>query len=657
MNFERAKEYMKDQLASYLETEKGLNIRKNFHCLNPEHNDGNPSMSYDKKRNKAHCFSCGADYDIFNIVGLDHNVSEFKEQYQKCLAHFGIAVEEEYNWQQQQQPKPVFQEQPVQVEEKRLNNYMSYFQLANGILSGEHGQTGLAYLNARGISKETANKHLIGFDEHWSHPDRITQGKDPIYAPMMIIPTSRHSYSVRDTRSDLNKNQMRYAKQKVGDIQFFNIKALKEDVCVFIVEGEFDALSVNEVGGTAIALGGVQNVPKLLQTIEQNRPSKPLLIALDNDEAGQRAAIQLTDGLRGLGITYFGANICFGHKDPNEALMADREQFQKRVHEEMSVEERERAKELEAYAQKSSANYVPTFLKEIKELSERDSMMTMFNRLDHALGGGLFGGLYIIGAVSSLGKTTLTLQIADQMAKMGHDILIFSLEMGQAELMAKSISRQTWLHSVNTRPETAMQYAKTSRQIMDYKQYATYNAHEQTIINNSFADYQEYGQNLFIFEGMGETGVREVRKTVEEHVRITGKRPLVIVDYLQILTPYKESVTDKQNTDKSVLELKRLARDFNIPVIGISSLSRQSYKTKISMEAFKESGAIEYGSDVLIGLQFKGQGTDSDFDIDVARTKMPREIELVVLKNRTGATGAKIDFTFNPAFNYFAETN
>jgi replicative DNA helicase len=72
------------------------------------------------------------------------------------------------------------------------------------------------------------------------------------------------------------------------------------------------------------------------------------------------------------------------------------------------------------------------------------------------------------------------------------------------------------------------------------------------------------------------------------------------------------------------------------------------------MEAFKESGAIEYSSDVLIGLQLKGAG-EKNFDANEAKRKDPREIELVILKNRNGRTGGKIIFNYYPLFNYFRE--
>ena len=72
------------------------------------------------------------------------------------------------------------------------------------------------------------------------------------------------------------------------------------------------------------------------------------------------------------------------------------------------------------------------------------------------------------------------------------------------------------------------------------------------------------------------------------------------------------------------------------------------------MEAFKESGGLEYGSDVLIGLQLQGVGNDS-FDVNAAKQKNPRDIELVILKNRNGKTGAKLEYFYNAMYNYFEE--
>ena len=102
------------------------------------------------------------------------------------------------------------------------------------------------------------------------------------------------------------------------------------------------------------------------------------------------------------------------------------------------------------------------------------------------------------------------------------------------------------------------------------------------------------------------------------------------------------------------MNLKRISRDYKITVIIISSLNRANYHKKIAMEALKESGAIEYGSDVIIGLQFSG-AEDEKFDLEEAARKNPREIELYILKNRNGQRGNKIDYKYYPKYNYFIE--
>ena len=167
-------------------------------------------------------------------------------------------------------------------------------------------------------------------------------------------------------------------------------------------------------------------------------------------------------------------------------------------------------------------------------------------------------------------------------------------------------------------------------------------------------EYSKYAQHIFISEGIGDIGAQQIREIVKKHILYTDNTPIVIIDYLQILAPYSDRATDKQNTDKAVMELKRISRDYKTAVIGVSSFNRANYKEAVTMEAFKESGAIEYSSDVLIGLQLKGAGS-KDFNATEAKKKNPREIELIILKNRNGSTGEKIEFKFYPLFNYFAE--
>ena len=525
------------------------------------------------------------------------------------------------------------------------------------------------YWKKRGLSRETVDRFKLGYVAEWRHPNAPATVAP---TPRLIIPVSQYSYIARDTRANIPPEQEPYKKSKAkgkGKVLWtFNRKALLNAVKpIFVVEGEVDALSIIEVGGEAVALGSVSNVRAFLELVKAEKPVQPLIIALDNDEAGKKANETLAEGLQKLQIPFYRANPSGEHKDANEALQSNREAFKRAVDgAEMTAqneatsnqdqvdyiqEETEQAQR-EEYKQTSTAFFLQGFVDGITASVNTPYIPTGFKKLDAELDGGLYEGLYIVGAISSLGKTTLITQIADQIAQSGKDVLIFSLEMARAEIMAKSISRHTLQRVLETGGD--IRNAKTARGITTGTRYEKYNDTELKLIYDSMNAYSKYADHIYISEGIGDIGADQIRATVQKHIRFTGEAPVVVIDYLQILAPYNERSTDKQNTDKAVMELKRISRDFKTPLIGISSFNRASYKEAVTMEAFKESGAIEYSSDVLIGLQLKGAGGDK-FNATEAKKKDPREIELVILKNRNGRTGGKIGFNFYPMFNYFTE--
>ena len=358
-------------------------------------------------------------------------------------------------------------------------------------------------------------------------------------------------------------------------------------------------------------------------------------------------------------IPFYRLDIYGNSKDANELLLKDREEFRRVIidaeKKAIDLEEAKAQKEQEAYNKEYSAKayLLNNFYKEISENASTPPIPTGFSGLDNLLYGGLYEGLYIIGAISSLGKTTFALQIADQIAQQGRDTLIISLEMAKSELIAKSLSRHTVIEAIAQGISTGD--AKTQRGIQRGDLWEKYSKREHALINKAIDDYSKYAGNLFILEGQGNIKAETIREAVKMHKERRGVAPVVIVDYLQILAPADIRDTEKRATDKNILELKRLSRDFKIPVIGISSLNRSNYKEKISFEALKESGGIEYGSDIVIGLQLKGAGS-KDFEVNKAKNKDPREIEAVILKHRSGKTGDTINYLYYPLFNYFVET-
>ena len=128
----------------------------------------------------------------------------------------------------------------------------------------------------------------------------------------------------------------------------------------------------------------------------------------------------------------------------------------------------------------------------------------------------------------------------------------------------------------------------------------------------------------------------------------------MFLDYLQILSPTNERMTDKQKADQTITELKRLSREERIPIFAISSINRSGYNREVTFESLKESGGIEFSCDCVLGMHLKGIG-GSDFDEKRARKNNPRDVELVVLKQRNGPSGDKLTFCYWPVFNYFTE--
>lgn len=640
-NRDQAKEHIKSQLENYLK-QKGIDTRKPFKCLNPTHADKNPSMSYDGKRNKAHCFSCGADYDTLDLIGLDYNLSDSKDIFNKAYEIYHITIKGEPNNSEFIDFSDTIKKEDKTMQNTQVQDYTAFYNEAHSHI----GDTD--YPAIRGLSKETIDRFNIGYIAEWKHPNPNPDKPQPPPSPRFIIPTGRHSYAARDIRESVDKN-FRYI--KVGEAEIFNGQALETaQRPIFITEGEIDALSIIEAGGEAAGLGSTQNTHKLLDLLRDHKPIQPLIIALDNDEAGEAAAGKLIEGLKTLNIAFYKRNPYGDHKDANEALIADRQALTAEIQEAEQEAGDLRREERREYLKNSTANYIAAFINDIDSSVNTPCIPTGFNKLDIALDGGLYEGLYMIGAISSLGKTTFITQAADQIAKAGNDVLIFSMEMARSELMAKSISRETYQLTL---PKGETWKAKTARGITAGKRYQDYKQEEKETIYKAIREYAAYAKNIFIIEGAGEVGAKQIRETTEKHISITGRRPVVIIDYLQILSPYNERYTDKQNMDKVVLELKRISRDHKLPVIAISSFNRAGYNGEAKPESFKESGVIEYSSDVLMALQAKG--ADKEINIIKEIKKNPRDIELVILKNRNGAAGITLLYSYNTLFNHFSE--
>lgn len=649
MTIEELKDRLKTEQPTFLtKAKKGYVCPR---CGNGSGKDGT-GIDRDPISGKYHCFKCELHEDIAGLYaalkGLD--VTRDYPQIMGELAHYyGYNLDDESHSRRAKKPQiSDFEETRERDLEEALNiDFSGFFEEAHKNINNTDYH--------RGLSAATLERFNIGYMKPWADP---RPGKTAQLPEALIIPTGASSYIARNADKAADpKNKVR----KVGESRLFNFDPAKLHAsgAAFIVEGEIDAMSIEEAGFYCIGIGGTGNARKLLEavTAEKEGVKRVFYVALDNDQAGQQAGLKLFQGLEEAGFyAVYLSNLYGNCKDANELLQKDPQELRQRIEETLKKDPPDI---IELYKRQHSAQtyLVKTFFGDIWKAAT-PAIKTGFKELDEALDGGLYEGLYSIGAASSTGKTTFVLQIADQIAEQQQtDVLIFTLEQATGELIAKSISRNTYkLAKQKGLPESA---PKTERGITDTARYQNYREEEKRLINDAESNYYGYADKIYIFEGVGDIGAEQVRAAVKRHIETTDRRPVVIVDYLQLLAPLDVRMSDKQAVDKNVLELKRLSRDYKLPIILISSINRANYKNAITLEAFKESGAIEFTSDIAIGLQYRGIEDGEDGENKRIRQENEqqdiKEIEAIILKNRHGRRGTRLLYKYRAMFNYFEE--
>lgn len=529
------------------------------------------------------------------------------------------------------------------------------------------------YMQKRGISLETLQKCHVGYVPAWRHPNAPKQKA----SPRIILPAGPYQYTARFTGTseeldELNKDipkdyQLSKAMKAGMQEHLFHNVALKENY-VFVVEGEIDALSILEAGFHAVATGGNAAIKKVVGDYKQANSNAFLIVAMDSDDAGTKEAQTLDQALTENEIPHIKEEKLWiaeglGCKDANELLTRDREILKKILAESIDkakAEERRAEEEARAEDEAERLKYEEEFsgtsiLNKLHEHGEnlrrhgRQNIPTGFQSLDEVLDGGLLPGtVTTIGGITSLGKTTFIMQIAESIAAIGTDALVISLEMENIRLVAKSISRITF---ANSDEDTAL----TMGDVISGDRWGLLTERQSELFKNAVEEYsKKICPHLFIKEVLGDFTVLDLRELVKKHIKLTGRKPVVFVDYLQQLQPIDNKMNDTQIIDENMKKLDQMSRELQIAVVLVSSFNRSSYQKKVAFEGFRDSGKIEYSSRVVLGLQLRGVGGDN-FDIDEAKSKNPREIELVVLKNSFGPVGNKLNFRYFAKFNLYEE--
>lgn len=557
--------------------EHGLPLHKPFACLNPAHQDAHPSMGYNEKNQTVHCFACGATYDIFDLVGQEENLTDFPSKMKAVNRRYGGG-------------------EVIRVTAKPTQAFPYK----------EGGGRSDTYFTGRGLSDETVRRFGLVVENGYAVLPVFAEGVCRSVCRRAIDPAVEPRY--QNSR---------------GAMQIWNSAAMERAAgeALFVTEGIFDALSLEELGFPAVALCGAANTGKLVQKIDEYVPvawPEKMILAGDSDAAGQGMNGKLREQLTARGIACAVLALPEGCKDVNEALVKNRDALQAAC---------------EAAIAPQGVQQQPTLEDEFLAYLDRRGwaavMSTGIAGLDKALDGGLHAGLTVLGAVSSMGKTSLMLQMADTLAAAGRNVLFITIEMSRMELIAKSAVRGT---------------KERARPLLDGR------LPENKVRSLISAYRKKTGGRVELWEPDAPLTPAFLDEKVSAFCA-QHENPVLFLDYLQLVAPARAGMTEKQTADAAVAMLKQLARRYDMPVMAASSLNREAYRpgsAEPGLSAFKESGSVEYSADLLLVLKYR---TDADRENKTA----PRHLALIILKNRFGATGESIPLDYEPEKELFRD--
>lgn len=269
----------------------------------------------------------------------------------------------------------------------------------------------------------------------------------------------------------------------------------------------------------------------------------------------------------------------------------------------------------------SSEEMVNEYLDRLDRLAEGlDTFVsTGFNRLDKLLGGGMVTeGLYILAARPGVGKTTLGMAIAENVAKT-EPVLFVTLEMSREQLTSRRLAVRTgiWIPKI-------LHGKLDSDQLTQVCGAASETVTSKLRINCSAA-----------------ATVTEIGLMARS---IPGLR-LVVVDYLGLVQSDQKADSIYERMTQNSGDLKRMARAVGVPVLCLAQLNRESEKRsdhRPQMSDLRDSGAIEQDADGILMMHRPAKYFPPDKQPKANEAEL---LEIEVVKNRHGPTGRiNLDF-------------
>lgn len=629
-------------------------------CFNCGHKDC--FTIYDKSdRIDFNCYSCNASGDLLNFI---------KQKYNYDTKTANKYLVDTYNYNFLENTKNNNTNAVTVTEEKNTKqNNVNLSERLFFLLSERNSAETITYAKKRNIDESLFVKKSIFVNN----------------SNMLVIPildkTCKNVLGIKYRYlNDNASNKYRY--EKGSNKTLYNLSDVKDSVKnIVVTEGELDCLSIisclseeQKKDTTSIAICSAVNIDLIEDYIYKNKDKKYIL-ALDNDKTGIDCREKLINNIRNkdsellknISILEIDSDL----KDVNDMIVRDKNNLNNKIIEAINSNINDTITDddkniYDIITSSSASNYLQedSFIQELDNISIFRDVDLGFKNFNNNING-LHPSLYVIGGISGVGKTTFTLSLLENIATLNKDIdvIFFSFEQSKIELFPKIASRRSFKDFINNSNNKA--YSSTDiKDILLDKDNTEHSKVKDLLFNQSKID------NLYIIEADRTTTIEQIESYIKAYKKINKNKKLVIgIDYLQVI-PCSIAISKKdirERTDYNITVAKNISRKYDTPIFMISSLNRDSYKQTdkkikfdVSLSSFKESGAIEYSADVILGIRFS-KVKDTILEhykgiLDKNTNEYYREIEIDILKNRYGGNGS-ICFKYYHRYDYFIDLN
>ena len=362
---------------------------------------------------------------------------------------------------------------------------------------------------------------------------------------------------------------------------------------------------LEKIGGTKILIELINYVPNLLYLEEY--------ISLVNDKFLRRSLIKLG---------YKLINSAYVTNLPLETILNS-----------LELEVFNLTNQIKTQKVYTNAELLSNVFLDLKQKSLNPALAGLtsgFYELDSFTQGFQKSDLIIIAGRPSMGKTALALNIGLNVIKaLSLPVVFFSLEMSKEQLIYRLITTETNIS--NMRLKTGNLYKEDWLKL------------NKTIQNLSSLP-------LFIDDTPNPT-IQDIKMKIKKVIFEQNQIGLIIIDYLQLMQNTKfKTETRSQELSQITRSLKNIAREFQVPIIALSQLSRsvenRTNKRPI-LSDLRESGSIEQDADVVLMLY-----RESYYNSNPINTN--NSIQLIIAKQRNGPVGT-IDLQFDPKIMRFSD--